>query len=136
MLQFESEINGKHAQFGLLREKLKNYGFGLGGYRDYNQGFFDATLCKQGGETIYLRLPFVVTSGMLDSGNANIQFQTPYVIKRVGMDGVDLDEGSLFNAAGHSQFHAPIDIDGDIADKNKWVRAGEQVVGKVLQYLN
>lgn len=127
MLQFESEIVGKHAQFGLLRKKLKNYGFYLGGNWDYNRGFFDATLSKQNGETIYLRLPFIVTSGILDSDNAHIQFQTPYVIKQAGHYEFDFDESSL---------HHPFDQDEEIQDKHKWVHAGEQVVGKVLQYIH
>ncbi|QCR30869.1 YugN family protein [Lysinibacillus sp. SGAir0095] len=136
MLQFESELEGKHAQFGYLRDKLKNYGFCLGGYWDYDRGFFDATLSKKDGETIYLRLPFVVISGVLDSDSAHIQFKTPYVIKHVINYGLDFDEGSLLEATGFSQFQTPVDKDGKIENKHKWVQAGEQVVEKVLQYLN
>ncbi|MFC7687953.1 YugN family protein [Ureibacillus sp. GCM10028918] len=136
MLQFESELEGKHAQFGYLRDKLKNYGFCLGGYWDYDRGFFDAILSKQDGETIYLRLPFVVISGELDSDHAHIQFKTPYVIKHIVNYGLDFDDGSLLDATGFSQFQTPVDKDGTIQNKHKWVQAGEQVVGKVLQYLN
>lgn len=127
MLQFESEIDGKHAQFGLLQRKLKHYGFYLGDYQDYNRGFFDVTLSKRDEETIYLRLPFVVISGMLDSENAHIQFQTPYVIKQAGNYALDFDE---------SPFQTAFDGDEEIQDQHKWVQAGEQVVGKVLQYIN
>lgn len=136
MLEFESEIKGKHAQFGYLRDKIKRYGFCLGGYWDYNRGFFDTILSKQNGETIYLRLPFVVIDGILDSSNAHIQFQTPYVIKHIVNYGLDFDDSSLLDAAGMSQFQKPIAKDADIQNKNKWVHAGEQVVGKVLNYLN
>ncbi|RHW32729.1 hypothetical protein D1B33_16300 [Lysinibacillus yapensis] len=136
MLQFESELVGKHAQFGYLQDKLKNYGFCLGGYWDYDRGFFDTILSKQNGETIYLRLPFVVISGMLDSDDAFIQFKTPYVIKHIANYGLDFDEGSLLEATGFSQFQTPVDKDAEIQQKHKWVQAGEQVVGKVLQYLH
>ncbi|MCM3389630.1 YugN family protein [Ureibacillus chungkukjangi] len=136
MLQFESELDGKQAQFGYLRNKLKNYGFCLGGYWDYDRGFFDAILSKQDGETIYLRLPFVVISGVLDSDNAYIQFKTPFVIKHIVNYGLDYDESSLLDATGFSQFQTPVDKDGKIENKHKWVHAGEQVVGKVLQYIN
>ncbi|KGR77311.1 YugN family protein [Ureibacillus sinduriensis] len=136
MLQFESELEGKHAQFGYLRDKLKNYGFCLGGYWDYDRGFFDAILSRQEGETIYLRLPFVVISGELDSDHAHIQFKTPYVIKHIVNYGLDFDDGSLLDATGFSQFQTPIDTDGNIQNKHKWVQAGEQVVDKVLQYVH
>lgn len=136
MLQFESEIDGKLAQIGLLRKKLKNYGFSLGSNWDYNRGFFDATLSKQDGEIIYLRLPFVVISGMLDSENAHIQFQTPYVIKHVGKAKSDFDESTFLDTMGLQQVPLPIEPNEEFQDQRKWVRAGEQVVGKVLQYIN
>jgi len=136
MLQFESELEGKHAEFGFLRDKLKDYGLSLGGYWDYDRGFFDGVLSKKDGETIYLRLPFVVISGMLDSDKAHIQFKTPYVIKHVVNLGLDFDDASLLDPTGFSQFQDPVDKDGEIQNQQKWVQAGEQVVDKVLQYLN
>ncbi|MBD8027968.1 hypothetical protein H9636_15055 [Ureibacillus sp. Re31] len=136
MLKFESELEGKQVEFGSLRDKIKRYGFCLGSYWDYDQGFFDTILYKKNEETIYLRLPFVVTSGMLDSSKAQIQFQTPYVIKHVVNLGLDFDESSLLEATGFSQFQDPVDKDAEIQNKHKWVIAGEQVVDKVLQYIN
>ncbi|HWK23436.1 MAG TPA: YugN family protein [Ureibacillus sp.] len=136
MLQFESELEGKHAQFGYLRDKISKYGFCLGGYWEYDRGFFDTILSKQNGETIYLRLPFIVISGMLDSDSAHIQFKTPYVIKHIVNYGLDFDDSSLLDATGFSQFQTPVDTDGKIQNKNKWVHAGEEVVDQVLQYVN
>lgn len=136
MLKFESELEGKQVEFGSLRDKIKRYGFCLGSYWDYDRGFFDTILYKKNEETIYLRLPFVVTSGMLDSSKAQIQFQTPYVIKHVVNLGLDFDESSLLEATGFSQFQDPVDKDAEIQNKHKWVIAGEQVVDKVLQYIN
>lgn len=136
MLKFESELEGKQVEFGSLRDKIKRYGFCLGSYWDYDQGFFDTILYKKNEETIYLRLPFVVTSGILDSSKAQIQFQTPYVIKHVVNLGLDFDESSLLEATGFSQFQDPVDKDAEIQNKHKWVIAGEQVVDKVLQYIN
>ena len=136
MLQIQSDLEGKLAQFGYLQEKLKPYGFGLGGYWEYDHGYFDTILSKERGETIYLRLPFNVIHGVLDSPSAQIQFKTPYVIKHVLNLGLDFDDGSLLDPTGFSQFQTPIDKDGKIEDSNKWVEAGQQVVGKVLQYIN
>ena len=137
MLKLETNIEGKQAQFGFLQNEIKKYGFCLGGYWEYDRGFFDTILSKEDCETIYLRLPFVVTDGMLDSAKAQISFQTPYVIKHVLNCGLDFDESSLLDATGFSQFQNPIDTDGEIINKNRWVHAGEQVViSKVIPYLN
>jgi len=132
MLHFESEIDGKHAQIDLLRTKLKNYGLCLGGYPDYDRGFFDVTLSKQEDATIYLRLPFVVISGMFETDNAHIEFQTPYVIKQMAKGSLDFDESTLLDA---HKFR-PFQNDEDIRNEHKWVRAGEQIVGKLLQYIH
>lgn len=136
MLTLQTDLDGKHATFGFLRDKLKKEGFCLGGYWEYDRGFFDSILVKKDCDTIYLRLPFVVTSGELDSYNAEIKFQTPYVIKHVVHCGLDFDENSLLDATGFSQFQEPLDKDAPIINKNRWVHAGEEVVGRVLNYLN
>lgn len=136
LLPLESNLEGKKAIFGKLREEIKQYGFSIGGNWDYHKGSFDTILWNDSGETIYLRLPFVVTDGELDSYNTHIRFLTPYVIKHVANVGLDFDESSLIDASGFSQFQTPVDTDAKIRDKNKWVYAGEQVVDKVLPYLN
>jgi len=41
--------------------------------------------------------------------------------------GVDYDEGSLLDATGVSQFQTPLDKDGYIHDKSRWIQAGEHV---------
>ncbi len=136
MLTLQTELEGKHAQFGFLRENLKHHGFTLGSYWEYDRGFFDAVLTKEEGETIYLRLPFKVTTGMLDSDNAYVKFLKPYVIKHVVHLGLEHDGSSLLDSTGISQFQTPIDKDAEIQHRNKWVAAGEEVVEKVVQYLN
>ena len=136
MLQFQSELEGKYGNFGYLQDKLKTYGFDLGGYWEYDHGYFDTILSKEKNETIYLRLPFVVISGVLDSPTAQIKFKTPYVIKHILNFGLDFDDGSLLEPTGLSQFQTPVDKDGSIVNSNRWVRAGQEVVGKVLRYVN
>ncbi|HWL25343.1 MAG TPA: YugN family protein [Ureibacillus sp.] len=136
MINLQTELDGKHAKFGFLHEKLKKDGFCLGSYWEYDRGFFDSVLAKREGETIYLRLPFVVTQGELDSYHANIKFQTPYVVKHVVHVGLEHDGSALLDATGFSQFQTPIDKDAEIINKSKWVHKGEEVVGKVVNYLN
>lgn len=137
MLKLETNIEGKHAQFGVIRDQIKESGFTLGSYWDYDKGFFDNILSKDDAESIYLRMPFKVIDGQLDSYNAHISFETPYVIKHIVHLGLEHDGSSLADATGLSQFQTPIDKDGPIEDQVRWIRAGEEVVvNKVLPYLN
>lgn len=71
----------------------------------------------------------------LDNEDAQIRFQKPFVIKHVENIGLDYDEGSLLDATGASQFQTPLDKDGYIHDKSRWIQAGEQAVEeKVLPF--
>ncbi len=135
LLQFDSKIVGKEIGYGYLRDHIIDHGFTIGGNWEYHKGSFDAVLWRGGGETIYLRVPFIVTVGELDNEDAQIRFQKPFVIKHVANVGLDYDEGSLLDATGASQFQTPLDKDGHIHDKSRWIQAGEQVVEeKVLPF--
>lgn len=135
LLQFDSKIVGKEIGYGYLRDHIIHRGFTIGGNWEYHKGSFDAVLWRGGGETIYLRVPFIVTAGELDNEDAQIRFQKPFVIKHVANVGLDYDEGSLLDATGASQFQTPLDKDGHIHDKSRWIQAGEQVVEeKVLPF--
>ncbi|MFF5994937.1 MULTISPECIES: YugN family protein [unclassified Lysinibacillus] len=138
MLRVQSDIIGKYAHFGQLRERIEKHGFSIGGNWDYDKGSFDTTLhCNQEeGETIYLRMPFEVTEGELDGYNTVIRFQEPYVIKHVVHVGLDYDGSSLMDTTGFSQFQSPIDKDAPIIDKSKWVHMSEELVSQeVLPYI-
>lgn len=136
MLELETELDGKHAHFGTVRDYIKDHGFTFGGNWEYDRGSFDNILHRQEGETIYLRVPFKVISGQLDSYDTHIIFQKPYLIKHVANVGLEHDGSSLMDATGFSQFQSPVDQDGQIQNKNKWAQAGEQLVEKVLPYVN
>ncbi|WP_330218275.1 YugN family protein [Ornithinibacillus contaminans] len=94
---------------------------------EYDGAFFDATLQREGGETIYLRMPFHVIKGMLDRSDAFIEFGTPFVIKHVVHLGLDQNENSLLAATGINQFQEPLDKDAQIRNKTKWEEIGEEV---------
>ncbi|MCG7343488.1 YugN-like family protein [Sporosarcina sp. ACRSL] len=132
MLKLQTELEGQIASFGLVRDCIRELGFHMGGNWDYNRGCFDHILCQEGGETIYIRLPFVVTEGELDDYEAYIKFGTPFVIKHVVHVGLDRDGDSLLDATGFSQFQQPIDKDGNIINKNRWIHAGEVAVKELL----
>ncbi|MER2007198.1 MAG: YugN family protein [Psychrobacillus sp.] len=136
MLQLNTELEGKTAFFGDLQDRISSLGYTIGGNWDYHKGSFDSILCREEGETIYLRIPFTVTQGELDDYEAHIKFQSPYLIKHVVNVGLDKDENSLLTTTGFDQFQSPVDQDGNITDKNRWEHAGEQEVEKVLRLLH
>ncbi|MBU8878992.1 YugN-like family protein [Bacillus sp. FJAT-29790] len=137
MIKLNSVIKGKRAHFGIVRKMFLSHGCSFCSNFEYDQGKFDAVLWREGGETIYLRIPFNVLDGALDHSNAYIEFGTPYVIKHVVNTGLDYDENSLLTATtGLSQFQEPLDKDGFIRDKSRWEKAGEETVEQVLNSMN
>lgn len=135
MIRLETDIEGKQMSFGEAQSNLKQYGLSMGGNWDYDRGIFDGIMYREGGETIYIRLPFHVLKGELDRKDAWIEFQQPYVIKHVVNLGLDKDSNSLLTATGFSQFQEPLDTDGYIRDKSKWQEFGEEAIGDILNKL-
>lgn len=135
LLRLQTDLEGKTAFFGDIQDHLKQLGYDLGGNWDYDKGCFDSILSSKEGETIYLRVPFLVLNGELDEYDASIKFQTPYVIKHEVNIGLDKDEHSLASATGFNQFQDPINKDGQIEQKSKWENAGEEAVKQIVRYL-
>lgn len=136
MLKLQTEIEGKKAYFGHMKDMFRQLGYSFGGNWDYHKGKFDAILWREAGETIYLRVPFYVLHGELDHNNAYIEFKQPYVIKHVVNIGLDSDENSLITASGLNQFQEPLDTDGQIRDKNKWETEGEKAIQQAVESIN
>lgn len=137
MLRLETNIEGKLAHFGYLRDHIEAHGFTIGGDWEYDRGYFDYVMWRDSDETIYLRAPFVVTEGELDMYDTHIRFLKPFVIKHVVHVGLDYEESSLLDATGFSQFQSPVDKDAPIENKNKWVEAGEKVItDRLLPYVH
>ncbi|MFD1360096.1 YugN family protein [Lentibacillus salinarum] len=132
MLKLETTIEGKRAYFGDVYKMFRSNGYALCGNWEYDRGKFDMVLCREGGETIYVRVPFNVIEGELDKASAYLEFRTPYVIKHVVNTGLDWDENSLLTTTGFNQFQEPLDRDGNITDKSRWEAAGEQEVERVV----
>lgn len=137
MLQLDSYLEGKRTNFGFIKDIFEPFGCFFCTNFEYDAGSFDSILHQDGGETIYLRIPFFVVEGELDLRSANILFGKPYVIKHVVNVGLDFDGHSLVTATtGLSQFQEPLDTDGYIHDKSRWVQAGEDFIEKMLKSIN
>lgn len=133
MINLETNIEGKRATFGSVQDEWMKYDVNLGGHWEYDGGCFDTILNREGGETIYLRIPFRVIEGVLDDYNASIEFQKPFVLKHIVNLGIDKDENSILSATGINQFQKPIDTDGPIKKKSKWEEAGEKEVARLMK---
>ncbi|MFJ5716892.1 YugN family protein [Neobacillus sp. NPDC093127] len=137
MITLQTEIEGKRAYFGAVRDIFHSMGCSFCSNFDYDQGKFDALLYRDGGESIYLRVPIYVLDGALDHTNALIEFGTPFVIKHVVNIGLDHDENSFVTATtGLEQFQPPLDKDGYIYDKSRWEKAGNEAIQQVFSSIN
>ncbi|HHY72399.1 MAG TPA: hypothetical protein GX497_04075 [Bacillus bacterium] len=137
MIKLQTNLEGKRAHFGAVRDILQSNGCSFCSNFDYDQGKFDSLLWREGGESIYLRIPINVLSGFLDHSNALIEFGTPFVIKHVVNIGLDYDENSFITGTtGLNQFQEPLDKDDYIYDKSRWTQAGEDKIEHVLHSIS
>ncbi len=136
LIELQTELEGKQTYFRNMVKYRKRLNYCLGDCWDYHKGCLDSALWREGGETIYLRLPFKVLEGELDRPNALIEFETPYVIKHVVNTGLDRSAGALGAVSGFSQFQDPLDRDGLIRDKNEWEENGEQAVERIVEHVS
>ncbi|GAB4073804.1 YugN-like family protein [Barrientosiimonas marina] len=135
MLKLDTKIEGKKAYFGDVYRAFRSNGYSLCGNWEYDRGKFDMILCREDAETIYVRIPFDVIDGELDSAKAYLEFRTPYVIKHVVNTGLEWEENALLSTTGFNQFQTPLDRDGNITDKSRWESAGEQEIDRVVNDL-
>ncbi|WP_042355842.1 YugN family protein [Bacillus rubiinfantis] len=137
MIMLQTPIEGKRANFGVVRSIFDAHGCSFCSNFDYHQGKFDALLWRNGEESIYLRVPIYVLDGELDHSSAMVEFGTPYVIKHVVNIGLDHDENSFVTGTtGLDQFQKPVDRDGYIYDKSRWERAGIDTVERIYNSMN
>lgn len=132
MIKLETELEGKRALYGEVCSLFEDHGLVIGGNWEFDHGMFDTTLYSDGGESIYLRLPFDVESGMLDEDDALLIFKTPFVIKHIANIGLDDDESPALASTGLDQFQSPDDKDAPIHQKTNWALEGEQKIAQII----
>lgn len=133
MLAFENGIEGKTVVYGEVLKLFRAQGMDIAGGWEYDHGMFDTILYEHKDKTIYLRVPFKVLDGELDSHNAIIQFGTPFVIKHVMNIGLDEEESTTMTVAGLEQFQAPDDPDAPIKNKGDFVEMANKQLNYVLE---
>lgn len=113
------------------RDTLLDEGFALGGNWEYDHGSFDCSL--DDANKVWLRLPFDVTIGNLDSettdSHTQIQFGQPYVLKHVYNEGSDREAQPRALGAMLDQFSDPVDPDDEI--EGHWIDQARQKLKSV-----
>lgn len=126
MYAIPSSLTSQLQDYDQARSTLSTHGFGLGGNWDYEHGSFDCAL--DDANKVWLRLPFDVTIGNIDSesseNNATIRFGQPFVLKHVYNEGSDHEAQPRALGAMLDQFSDPIDPDDKI--ENHWIQLAAQ----------
>lgn len=116
MYSLNSRMTGQVQEFVPVKSALSERGFTLGGTWDYGHGSFDCALDEA--NKVWLRLPFEVTIGNLDSeteeNDAKIRFGEPFVLKHLYNEGLDAEAQPRALGAMFDQFQDPVNPDADI----------------------
>ncbi|MFC5530123.1 YugN family protein [Cohnella yongneupensis] len=131
MQSIPSSLTSQEQEFVIVKNGLSEHGFSLGGNWDYDHGSFDCAL--DDANKVWLRLPFDVTNGNLDSEtqeiDAKIRFGEPYVLKHIYNEGLDKEAQPRVLGALVDQFSDPVDPDAPI--ESRWVEEAKTKLRKV-----
>ncbi|WP_373229027.1 YugN family protein [Cohnella sp.] len=134
MYAIPSSLTLQVQDYDHVRSTLSTHGFGLGGNWDYDHGSFDCAL--DDANKVWLRLPFDVTVGSLDSesqeNHTAIRFGQPFVLKHVYNEGSDREAQPRAFGAMVDQFSDPIDPDDEI--ESHWINLASRKL-KIVESL-
>jgi hypothetical protein len=126
-----SSITSRVQDYDVANNTLAEQGFALGGNWDYDHGSFDCALDEA--NKVWLRLPFDVTVGNLDSespeSNVKIKFGQPFVLKHLYNEGSDKEAQPRAFGALLDQFSDPVDPDDEI--ESHWIELAKHKLNKV-----
>ncbi|MBW5446911.1 hypothetical protein GE107_12655 [Cohnella sp. CFH 77786] len=131
MFPISSPLTSQVQEFVPFRSAAAERGFTLGGNWDYDHGSFDCALDEA--KQVWLRLPFEVTIGNLDSeteeNDAKIRFGEPYVLKHVYNEGLDREAHPRGMGAMLDQFSDPVDPDDGI--EPHWIEQAKRKIREI-----
>jgi hypothetical protein len=131
MYPIPSVLTSKTFGYASFRDAAAKRGFVLGGNWDYDQGSLDCPLDRS--NQVWLRMPFEVVSGTLDSESedtdAQIRLGEPYVLRHLYHEGLD-DEAQPATIGGLvNQFAAPVDADAEVS--GHWIEVARRKLGEL-----
>lgn len=115
-----------------MEKSLKPLGYVVGGSWDYNEGAMDYKMADDNGYQ-FLRIPFKVEEGMLDSPGAIVRLGTPFILTHKYQDEVEdhADNGVLQGSI--NQFQSPVDPDSEVPEK--YVEKGKRLIEQIEHIL-
>jgi hypothetical protein len=135
LIPLKSHLEGQELALTEVQEALEGSGYTLGGNWDYDHGCFDYALDHE--KKVWLRLPFEVTIGKLDSErdaqDTLIRFGSPYVLKHLYNDGLDPEADTMTYRGLIDQFQSPVDKDADL--EPRWIDQAKTEVSKAEKLL-
>ncbi|MBW7459566.1 YugN family protein [Paenibacillus sepulcri] len=133
MIPLSSKLESREHEFSQMKNALEEHEFALGGSWSYEGGSFDRFLDEA--HKVWLRLPFDVVSGNVDSesddNHARIKMGQPFVLRHVYNEGLDEDTVPRVMGGLINQFQGPTDPDAEI--DSKWIDKAKHVLGEVEQ---
>ncbi|MEI5907767.1 YugN-like family protein [Bacillus spongiae] len=132
MIEVPSRLEGQTFQLYKLEQELEPLGYTIGGNWDYDHGYFDYKLGKEGGYQ-FLRIPFKAIDGQLDSRSVSVKFGKPFLLAHTYQRGLDdyADAGTFSGII--NQFSEPQDKDASFPEE--YIEAGKQCVKEVESVL-
>lgn len=132
MLAISSKIEGQTYKLDKLEQQLKPLGYTIGGNWDYDHGSFDYKIDDREGYQ-FLRVPFKVLDGQLDSQGTTVKLGTPYLLSHEYQKGLD-DYAHVGNAnASVNQFSEPKDPDAQFPQE--YIELGKKLVKELEKVL-
>ncbi|MCD1260971.1 hypothetical protein B5M42_019395 [Paenibacillus athensensis] len=126
-----SKLDQIQESFDSVRDKLHEHEFALGGGWEYDHGYFDKYLDEA--HKVWLRIPFEVVDGRIEGDTAStdalVKLGTPFVLKHIYNEGLDVEAEAETMGAMLDQFQTPLDPDAAIEDK--WVKEAKDVLQEV-----
>ncbi|WP_186576429.1 YugN-like family protein [Aquibacillus kalidii] len=132
MIPISSSLENKVFPLYELEKQLKPLGYVVGGSWDYDEGAMDYKMADEDGYQ-FLRIPFKVEEGMLDSPGAIVRLGAPFILTHKYQDDVEAhaDNGVLQGSV--NQFQSPIDPDSDVP--TKYVEKGKRLIEQIENML-
>ncbi|WP_123041652.1 YugN family protein [Cohnella candidum] len=134
MYPISSSLTSQTRDYFPFREAAEQKGFTLGGNWDYDHGSFDCALDTV--NKVWLRLPFQVTRGSLDSEMSDVDVRIllgePYVLKHVYNEGLDKEAHPRAMGAMIDQFSDPVDADADI--EPNWIEEAKRKIREIESF--
>jgi hypothetical protein len=131
MYPIDSRLTSQVQEFAPFRRAVEPLGFVIGGNWEYDRGSFDCALDKA--DKVWLRLPFEVAHGNLDSESeeidAKIRFGRPYVLNHVYNEGLDPEAEPRPLGAVLDQFSEP--SNPDAAVDRRWIEEARRKLAEV-----